>query len=246
MSETGFKFPNVRKMFIPDPGKVLIDADLSGADAQVVAWETNDPLLKEACRTGVKLHAQMATSFFGPSSAEKHPEYDNCKRAIHGTNYGAKARTIAVSVKWKIATAENFQKQWFREHPGIVDWHRRTELALRKHNGVRNRFGYSITYFDRVDALLPEALAWVPQSTVAIVCFRGGAAIRRIPGIEMLATVHDSLIFQIPRHWLGAASKLELIKKTLEVEVPYDEPLIIPWSLASSEKSWGDATKLAI
>ena len=34
--------PNLRKMFIPDPGKFIFDCDLEQADAQVVAWEADD------------------------------------------------------------------------------------------------------------------------------------------------------------------------------------------------------------
>lgn len=245
MEKIDLKFPNVRRMFIPDKGKAVIDADLSGADAQVVAWETNDPILKEACQKGIKLHATEATRFFGASTADKHPEYDNCKRAIHGTNYGAKARTVAASVKWKIATAEAFQKHWFTEHPGILEWHQRTEFDLRQTNSVANKFGYSCHFFERPDSILPKALAWVPQSSVAIVCFKGAAKIRKLPNVELLLTVHDSVVFQTPMSWLESPSKLKLIKETLEVEVPYREPLIIPWSLAGSAKNWGDATKLA-
>jgi hypothetical protein len=42
--------PNVRKLFIPDPGKMIFDADLSGADLYVVVWEADDAGLKKALR----------------------------------------------------------------------------------------------------------------------------------------------------------------------------------------------------
>ena len=34
--------PNVKKMFIPDEGYTIIDADLKKADLQIVAWEAGD------------------------------------------------------------------------------------------------------------------------------------------------------------------------------------------------------------
>jgi hypothetical protein len=46
--------PNVRRLFKPDPGFTLIDIDLSGADAAVVAWEANDQELKDAFMSGMK------------------------------------------------------------------------------------------------------------------------------------------------------------------------------------------------
>ena len=39
--------PNLRKMFIPDPGYAIADHDLDQADARIVAWEADCPSLKE-------------------------------------------------------------------------------------------------------------------------------------------------------------------------------------------------------
>ena len=50
------RLPNVRKLFITDPGYVMYEADLKGADAQVVAWEAEDDDLKAAFRAGVDIH----------------------------------------------------------------------------------------------------------------------------------------------------------------------------------------------
>ena len=38
--------PNIRKLYVPDPGYEIFDIDFSGADAQVVAWEADDKPLK--------------------------------------------------------------------------------------------------------------------------------------------------------------------------------------------------------
>ena len=43
---THFRLPQIRKFFVPDPGKILFDVDLAGADAQIVAWEANDEPLR--------------------------------------------------------------------------------------------------------------------------------------------------------------------------------------------------------
>lgn len=239
-------FPNVRKLFRPDPGYVMLDCDLSGADAQVVAWEADDKELKAAFRSGLEIHDYNMEQMDGkqdPQAPGYKQKRNDFKRAVHGTNYGAAARTIAVTLGWTIARAEDFQQRWFRLHPQIRAWHQRVEFDVQTSRRVRNRFGYDITYFDRPDNLLPQALAWVPQSTVAIVTSRAAINLRKyIPWAELLLQVHDSLVFQIPVHRWNPSS-LATLRITMEVSVPYPDPLTIPFGLAASSKSWGDVKK---
>ena len=239
--------PNVRKIFIPDRGKVIVDADLSGADAMVVAAEAEDTGMLADMRAGIDIHSKNATDIWGStftalSPTERRIRRGQCKIGVHATNYGASARTLASNpaVGWPLRVAEDFQRRWFDRHPGIKAWHTRTSSELLTKRTIRNRFGYRIVYFDRIDVLLPQALAWTPQSTVAEVCFRGALRLRsEYPWAEILLNVHDSIVFQIPTH-RHSPGTMEEIAKVLEVPVPYPEPLVIPWKVKASEKSWGD------
>lgn len=243
------QLPNIRKQFVPDPGKIICDCDLSGADAQVVAWEAEDSDLKAAFRAGLDVHTHNGKAMWGDLfEAKKKVGHmtmrDALKRAVHGTNYGATARTVAITLGWTIAQAETFQRRWLDElHPGIRAWHRRVDFDLQTTRTISNKFGYRIVYFDRPDQLLPKALAWVPQSTVALVCSTGAVQLSSIPWVEVLLQVHDSVVFQIPFQKLSASGLAE-IKSALQVEVPYSDPLTIPWEFAASEKSWGDVAKV--
>jgi len=237
-------------MFIPDPGMTIFDADLSGADAQIVAWEAGDEDLKAAFRAGLNVHVKNAEDILGDTwhsakggpkiaGTEKARLYRQTKAAVHATNYGAAARTVAISQGWTIDRAARFQHEWFRLHPAIREWQERIRRDLmRPTHSVTNAFGYRRIYFDRVDGILPEALAWSPQSTVAEVCFRGAIQLsERFPWVEMLLQVHDSLVFQVPNRY---ASAPEALAAALRVPIPYDDPLVIQWKLASSQLSWGD------
>lgn len=242
--------PNVRKLFIPSPSHLLVDADLSGADAQVVAWEAEDEELKDAFRKGLKVHVLNARALF-PHTASWSVDalkatdkpggvYWAVKRGVHGTNYGASARTIAIATGWTVKEAERFQSNWFGLHPGIKTWHDRTEQSLATTRGVANRFGFRVKFFDRIDAVFPEALAWVPQSTVAIACLKGALALRAAfrSTAKILLQVHDSLVFEIHKtnHHL-----LPSMLETLRTPIPYSDPLTIAWGVKVSEKSWGEA-----
>ncbi len=241
--------PNIRKFFVPDKGYLLVDADLVGADAQVVAWEANDEDLKAAFRAGLKIHIKNVRDL-QPDETKQLSDaqlkatdrpgglYHNAKRRIHGTNYGAGARTLAVKLRTAIALEERFQSAWFTLHPGIKRWHERTEHDLFTTRTIYNKFGYRIIYFDRVEGLLPQALAWPPQSTVAITCLKGMRQVEKaFPFVEMLLQTHDSATFQIPLH---REDVLPQIVKAFAVEIPYDDPLVIPWNVTTSTESWGD------
>lgn len=248
---TNFKLPSIRKMFIPDKGNVIIDVDLSGADAQVVAWEAGDEDLKAAFRAGLDVHTKNVNDMWpgmDPKAARpgsKKPIRAENKIAVHLTNYGGKPRTMAMNLGWRVADSERFQSKWFQAHPGILEWHQRTEYALQTTRTIFNSFGYRIKYFDRVDDLLPTALAWTPQSTVGLVCSKGGVQVGdNLPWASIMLQVHDSLVMQVPFHRINPSS-MEELKRHLEVVVPYADPLVIPWGLAMSPKSWGHVEKMS-
>lgn len=245
-------------MFIADPGKMIIDADLAGADAQVVAWEADDTKLKEAFRAGKSVHLMNGEDLLGDrftkapghhkdAGTEKGRLYDALKRFVHATNYLGSAKTLFANPAvgpvfgWSVAEIASKQSLWLdRLHPGIRSWHKRINNELMRSRSIRNRFGYRIVYFDRIDSVLTQAVAWGPQSTVAEVCFRGALQLRSLPWVEILLQVHDSIVFQIPNHRAGEASSIDTIREHLAVPVPYPDPLVIGWGISKPAKSWGD------
>lgn len=141
---------------------------------------------------------------------------------------------------------EVMQNRWFGAHPGIKRWHRRTEANLASSRSVRNAFGYVRFYFDRIEECLPEALAWVPQSTVAIVINKILVALHENARhlVTLRLQVHDSLVITYPRHLHPGA--FESIRPLTRVVVPYPDPLVIPVSFKASDESWGDCKSLEV
>lgn len=241
------KLPVIQCIFIPDPGCTMLEVDLQGADAQIVAWEAQDARLKELFRAGEDVHAHNAADLepgfarLDPSDPKRKQLRYEFKRFVHATNYGGKPRTIARTNGWTVHETERFQQRWFSAHPGILNWHQQVRASLMSTRSVSNAFGYKITFYDRIDSVLPEALAWIPQSSVAITCFRGALALRRFaPEAQLLLQNHDSLVLQVPSPL--RSETLNKIKGLLHIPVPYPDALTIPWSLKTSTKSWGDCT----
>lgn len=186
--------PNLRALYRPDPGHVLIEADLARADAQVIAWEAGAAALKDALRNDEDIHSSNAQLLYGPNSTSRDFRHarqidprsmhsngmsyrDNAKRYVHATNFAGRARTVASAIVVPEAHVAACQHQWTRvEHPAIGALHDRFEYELRtaKNPEFRNRFGFRRIYVGggdtraRGDNLLGQALAWLAQSTVAV------------------------------------------------------------------------------
>jgi DNA polymerase I-like protein with 3'-5' exonuclease and polymerase domains len=250
-----FTFPNMRSMYVPDPGYTMFDMDLDRADLQVVVWEADDPMLKAALRMGADIHLLNAYSLEGKSPppleelVETHPKYMNhrgprkhkrefAKVFCHATNYGGSARTIAAATGNTVAEVDRAQRIWFASHPGIKKWHDRTLERIQRFRFVENKFGYRWHIFDRLDRALPQALAWIPQSTVGCYINRIWVALYdSIPDVQVLIQVHDSLVGQFPTHM--AEECKTRIAEVSRIIIPYDDPLIIPTGMKTSEVSWG-------
>jgi uracil-DNA glycosylase len=239
---TGLQLPNLRRLLIPPPGWSIAEGDLDRADLQVVVWESEDDELKYLLRHGIDIHTANARVIFGlrESQPVTHTQRQVAKTFCHASNYGGRARTVAQHCGLLVHETELMQARWFGAHPGIKRWHRRTEQQLATSRSVRNAFGYVRFYFDRIEECLPEALAWVPQSTVAIVINKILVALDRyaLDLVKLLLQVHDSLVFAFRGDF-----RTQIYPKILphtRVLVPYPDPLLIPVSFKWSDKSWGD------
>lgn len=230
--EDGGLLPNIRKIFVPDEGYTFFEGDLSKADAQVVAWDAGAPILKQIFNEGLDLHAENAKML--------NISYAMAKRWVHGTNYGGQPPTLSQSCGITRHQAEQMQMRWFSIHPEIKDWQDRIKGEVQSRRFVQNAWGYRWHIFDRIEGILPEALAWIGQSTVAIYINKIWHRIYlELPDVQILLQVHDSLPGQFPSH-LRSQSLSSIAKVAATTVIPYPDPLVIPFKIKTSELSWGD------
>ncbi len=233
--------PNVKRIFIPDPGFFICDTDLAQADAHVVAWDANDQPLKDIFLDPDKdLHDENAKDIFGKSGGIYRKR---AKAGVHAVNYDVRANKLALTLGITVKEAEDFIDTWFTAHPDIYEWKKQLNITLQSTRTITNKFGNRKIWFGRLERALPEALAWIPQSTVALVINRAWWNLEQLhdPDIQVLLQVHDSLVYQVKK--LSFRRKLIDIEAAFKVAVPYDDPLTIPAGLAYSDKSWGDCVK---
>lgn len=245
--ERELKLPNIRKIFIPDPGFECFDTDLSKADLRIVAWESDEQEMKAMLAEGRDPYVETAREFYKDptitkllSNGEDHPKYRVFKSFSHGSHYLGSARGLAGRLGLTIHESERTQKWYFGKYPKILAWQEDLKEQVRKRHYVENKFGFRRFYFDRIsDDTFRKAAAWIPQSTIGVLTNKIWTKFyNNLPEVWVLMQGHDSLFGQYPIHLREQA--LKRIKEEAKVIIPYDDPLTIPVGIKTSLVSWGD------
>lgn len=239
--DDSLELPNVRSLFIPDPGYTFFDIDLSSADLRIVVWEADEPEMKALLLAGLDPYTEIAKEFYhDPTISKKDPRRQTFKSFAHGTNYLGSAKGLAERLGLSVHEAEKTQKWYFGRFPRIKAWQDDLKDQVFKRRMVQNVFGYRQYFFDRIEGtIFNQAAAWIPQSTVACLINRAYVKIdEELPQVDILLQVHDSLAGQYPTH-LGDWMKDKIVAAA-EIPLPYDDPLTIPVGVKVSTASWGD------
>jgi DNA polymerase I-like protein with 3'-5' exonuclease and polymerase domains/uracil-DNA glycosylase len=234
------ELPNVRDLFVPDPGYTFFDIDLASADLRIVVWEADEPEMKSMLHEGLDPYTEIAKEFYHDRTiTKKDPRRQTFKSFAHGTNYLGTAKGLAERLGLSVHQAEQTQAWYFQRFPKIKKWQEDLKDQVYKRRMVENVFGYRCYFFDRIEGtIFNQAAAWIPQSTVACLINRAYVNIhKQLPWCEVLLQVHDSLAGQYQTH-LGDWAMKEIIK-CAEIPLPYADPLIIPVGVKTSTESWG-------
>lgn len=239
--EDGLSLPNVRSIFIPDSGKTFFDIDLDSADLRIVAYESDCAWLKEQLRNNRKPYVEVAKEYFrDPTITKHHKSYPVFKALCHGTHYLGTPQGMSGRIGLLVHEVERIQKWYYGLCPEIRVWQERIKREVEGRRFIENILGYRRYFFDKIEGtVFNQAVAWIPQSTVACIINRAYVNIyNNLPEAEVLLQVHDSLAGQYPSH-LGWV-KDRIIEES-RITLPYkNDPLIVPVGIKTSVKSWGD------
>jgi DNA polymerase I-like protein with 3'-5' exonuclease and polymerase domains/uracil-DNA glycosylase len=236
------ELPNIRSLFIPDPGMTFFDIDLASADLRIVVWEADEPEFKAMLKEGLDPYTEIAKEFYHDPSITKHdPRRQKFKSFAHGTNYLGTAKGLAERLGLGVHEAEQTQRWYFSRFPRIKRWQDDLKDQVLKRRMVQNVFGYRCYFFDRIEGtIFNQAAAWIPQSTVACLINRAYVKIyNELKDVQVLLQVHDSLAGQFPTH-LGDWMVRQIVAAA-EIPLPYaGDPLTIPVGVKTSNVSWGE------
>lgn len=253
-------FPNakeVRRVFVPDKGHVFFYNDLERAESLVVAKITGDPLMLEHHLPGRDAHKLLACELYNIDLEDitKDQRFMG-KQTRHAGNYMEGARTFMKNVN-KIAAktgvsinlkqAEYFIGKYRELHPGLGQWWSRTQAEVRRSHRLYNLAPNHRMrqFFDRIEACLPTAIAYVPQSTVGDVLNHALLRVFYDPelrdlGVRPLVQVHDAIGGQCPKStWERAMARMRQLMRVDLTVSHTGEQFYIPVEVTVGP-NWGD------
>ena len=225
----------VRSIFLPDNGKVFVNADLSQAEARVVAYLAEEKRLQTLFEQAGDIHKTIASMVFRKAFTEvTQGERQLAKTLVHAANYGIGIRKLAGLLGTAESRARELLNQYYATYPRIKVWHFDVEAQLRKSRLFTTPLGRKRMFFGRWSPdLIREAIAYVPQSTVSDVMNLG--IIRAFPnlppGWEMVMQIHDSVLFQVPietdamhiykfcKHYFEITLNIHKVKFTIPIDL---------------------------
>jgi len=239
----------IRKMFIPREGCVLVDADYSQIELRVLAHIAGDEAMQNAFRSGMDIHTVTASQVFGVAPEQVTALQRRHAKAVNfGIVYGISEFSLAEDIGVSRYEAKAYIDSYLANYHGVREYMKQVVEQARSR-------GYTQTLYGR-RRYIPElkssnfnirqgaeriALNTPIQGTAAdlikLAMIRVDAALREnFPNAKLLLQVHDELIVECPE--ADAAAVGELVNREMEQVAQLAVPLTAE---AKSGKSWFDA-----
>jgi DNA polymerase-1 len=243
----------IRRAFIASPGHKLVSADYSQIELRLLAEIADIPVLKQAFRDGLDIHAMTASEMFGVPVKDMPGEVRRRAKAINfGIIYGISAFGLANQLGIAREEASAYIKKYFERFPGIRAYMDATRDFCRTHGYVETLFGRKCHYPDikasnasvrsfneraAINARLQGTAADIIRR--AMTRMEDALAEKKLSA-QMLLQVHDELIFEVPDDEVAAT--LPVVQHTMQ-DAPFPAVLLsVPLHVdARAADNWDEA-----
>ena len=239
----------IRKMFVPKEGCVLVDADYSQIELRVLAHIAEDSVMQEAFCSGADIHTTTAAQVFGVSAAEVTSLQRRHAKAVNfGIVYGISEFSLAEDIGVSRYEAREYIDNYLANYQGVRKYMKQVVEDAKA-------IGYTETLYGR-RRYIPElkssnfnirsgaeriALNTPIQGTAAdlikLAMIRVENALNEhYPDAKLLLQVHDELIVECPEEI--ATQVAELVSAQMQSVAELKVPLMAE---AKYGKSWYEA-----
>jgi DNA polymerase I len=243
----------IRRAFIATPGHKLVSADYSQIELRLLAEIADIPVLKQAFRDGLDIHAMTASEMFGVPIKDMPSEVRRRAKAINfGIIYGISAFGLANQLGIAREEASAYIKKYFERFPGIRAYMDETKEFCRKHGYVTTLFGRKCHYPEikasnashrafneraAINARLQGSAADIIRRAMTRV--EDALAAKKLSA-QMLLQVHDELIFEVPDDEVAAT--LPVVQHVMQ-DAPFPAVLLsLPLQVdARAADNWDEA-----
>lgn len=238
----------IRRAFVAPADSVLVSADYSQIELRILAHLSQDESFLAAFAQGHDFHATIAAKVHGVAPGDVTADMrSQVKQFSYGIAYGMSAYGVSQRLGIEVGDARDFIDAYYAQFPGVK--------AFLDSQVERARIdGFTTTMFGR-RRYLPElqssnhrlravgermALNAPIQGTAADIMKRAMIDVDRAlleqPVARMLLTVHDELVFEVPRSRLEEAARL--VKASMEGAADLRCGLVVD---VYTGETWADA-----
>lgn len=133
---------HMRKFFISDSGKTLVDADYSQIELRVMAHLCGDKNMTDAFVYGEDIHTSTASQVFDVPPIMVTPEMRSAAKAVNfGIIYGIGAFSLAKDINTTKKQAEQYISDYFKKFPKVKEFMDSTVSNAMKTGTVTTVFG---------------------------------------------------------------------------------------------------------
>ena len=239
----------IRKMFVPEPGKVLVDADYSQIELRLLAHISEDETMINAFRSGEDIHAVTASQVFNVPLPEVTSLMRSRAKAVNfGIVYGISAFSLAQDIGVFQNEAKAYMENYFAKYHGVREYMNRIKEQAKADGYVTTLFGrrrdlpelkssnFNMRSFgERVALNMPIQGTAADIIKLAMVRVANRIESERLEA-RLLLQVHDELIVECPES--EAETVKALLKEEMENVVSYSVPLLVD---AKIGRSWAEA-----
>jgi DNA polymerase-1 len=225
-----------REIFLPEPGHVIISADLSQIDARAVAVLSQDRGYMELFGPDRDLHAEVAKRVFG---TEKMRE--QVKPLNHGYNYGLGMAKAIDTLGVKPDVVRRFYREMREQFPRLNAW--KNEMAEIAESGrlLDNGFGRKM----RPDRFRghTQGPALMGQGCARDLICEGILRLPHIVHPMLRGIIHDEVVLSCPVEVADDVEKIVVNALSFEwapASMPNARPIQVIADVGKRGPTWGD------
>jgi DNA polymerase-1 len=225
----------IREAFVASPGMTILSADYSQIELRVLAHLSGDPVLVDAFRHDDDVHVRTAMAVFGVPREQVTPQMRAQSKTVNfGVIYGMGATSLAKQLGIARADAKHFIEAYFEKYSTVATFMTTTLEQARKSGEVRTLLGrrrllpdlrsanpMKRSYAERIAQNTPIQGTAADLLKLAMVKLADPV----VPGAQMVLTVHDELVFEVPEDRVEEAAKKT--KAAMESIIELRVPLVV-------------------
>lgn len=239
----------LRKMFVPAPGYLLVDADYSQIELRLLAHIADDKVMQDAFLSGTDIHTATASQVFSVEPQDITHEMRRRAKAVNfGIVYGISDFSLSQDIGVARWEAKEYMDRYFAKYSGVRSYMTDVVNKAKEDGFVSTLFGrrrwlpelkssnFNMRSFgERVALNMPIQGTAADIMKLAMLHVYDRLRAETLKA-KLVLQVHDELIVECPEE------EVELVKALLTEEMESVATLSVPLLAASAAgKSWAAA-----